>query len=93
MSNTIPVTQSELTRQERLLIWMRRTGKTNVMLAQFAGVSCMAVGRWMKQEALPWHRVQILRDFGIPEELLPTAQGMYGNAPPAAGHSAPVAAS
>lgn len=73
-----PATENQLTRQERLIIWQRRTGNPNVKLARYAGVEAVTAGRWLRADALPWYRVQLLRDFGVPEELLPAAEGMHG---------------
>lgn len=77
MKSLIPVTQSELTRQERLLIWQRRTGRTALELSLFAKVTKITASRWMRADSLPWYRVQVMRDFGIPEELLPESEGEY----------------
>lgn len=78
MQTTIPVTQDQLTRQERLRVWLRRNGKSGAALGKYAHVTTITSCRWLKAESLPWHKVQVLRDFGIPEELLPAAAGMHG---------------
>jgi len=78
MNTLTQITQAELTKQEKLLIWMRRAGKNNANLAKFAKVAPITAGRWLRAESLPWYRVQILHDFGIPEELLPSSIKTHG---------------
>ena len=67
------VTQGDLTRQESLLIWLRRAGITQKRIAVAVGVQSVAVGHWLKAERISsWRRKQLV-DFGIPSELLPPA--------------------
>ena len=68
------ITSTDLTRQERLLIWLRRAGITHVDIAKKVGVSSsMSVARWFNAESIPTRRHRQLVDFGIPAELLPPA--------------------
>lgn len=67
------LTQTDLTRQERLVIWLRRAGITKTQVAQAVGVQCVAVARWFKAESIPSWRHKQLVEFGIPSELLPPA--------------------
>lgn len=74
MQLTTEIPQMNLTRQERLVIWMRRNGLNQAALARFAGVEPNATGRWVRADRLPTWRVNQMREFGIPEELLPRAE-------------------
>lgn len=74
MQLTKPVTQADLTRQERLLIWIRRKGTTQAKIASELGMGKVAVGRLLFSERASSWRVQQLRDYGIPEDLLPRAE-------------------
>lgn len=74
MRSTIPLTQDDLTRQERLAIWLRRKGVSQAAIARTIGVKPMAVKRWFDAERLPSWRVRQLLEFGIPEALLPRAE-------------------
>ncbi|MFV0422278.1 hypothetical protein [Oleidesulfovibrio sp.] len=78
MNISIPVTQAELTRQEKLSLWMRRAGKTNVALAAFAKVAPITTSRWLRSDSLAWYKVQVMIDFGIPQELLPNPIKIHG---------------
>lgn len=64
--NLIPVN-----RQEALLLWMRRTGRTYVSLGSEINVSGNAVSKLLGQETMPTHRHRQLLELGVPEELLP----------------------
>ena len=69
----INLTQSELTRQERLLIWLYREGITKMQIAKAIGVSPIAVTLWFQSERIPkWMHKQLV-DVGIPYELLKEA--------------------
>lgn len=81
------ITLADLTRQERLLIWLRRAGLTNKAIAEAVGVKPAAVTRWFEAETIPPYRHDQLTRFGIPAELLPAP--VYRYAKPAA--VAPVA--
>lgn len=69
----INLTQSDLTRQERLSIWMRRAGITKMQVAEKIGVQPIAVTRWFRAETIPTWRYWQLVEFGIPPDLLPDA--------------------
>lgn len=72
MSSMENITQIDLTRQDRLLIWLRRNGISQTDIARALDVGKVAVSRWMRVETLPVRRHQQLVKFGIPEDLLPT---------------------
>lgn len=74
MQLTKPITREDLTRQERLLIWISRQSKTQAAIANGIGVSKAAIGRLLFSERAPSWRVQQLREYGIPEDLLPRAE-------------------
>lgn len=74
MQLTKPVTREDLTRQERLLIWIRRQRMTQAAIASGIGVGKVAIGRLLFSERAPSWRVQQLREYGIPEDLLPRAE-------------------
>lgn len=74
MQTTLPLTQTDLTRQERLLVWLRRKGITQRAISVAIGVKDMSVNRWLYAERLPSWRVRQLVAFGIPEDLLPRAE-------------------
>lgn len=73
MSSTTPVTYDNLTRQERLLIWLRRANITNAQVADALDVAAIAVTRWFRADSIPPRRHRQLVEFGIPAELLPPA--------------------
>lgn len=76
--STKNITLTELTRQERLLIWLRRAGLTNKAIAQATGVKPAAVTRWLESETIPpWRHAQLV-ELGIPVELLPPAVFRFG---------------
>lgn len=68
------ITETALTRQELLLLWIRRNGLKQVELARHVGVTPITLSRWLRSDRLPSWRVAQLRQAGIPEELLPLAQ-------------------
>lgn len=74
MQSAIPLTQDQLTRQEMLRVWLRRNGKTGGQLGVHAGVTHITACRWLRAESLPTWRVEQMRAFGIPAELLPRAE-------------------
>lgn len=67
------LTQSDLTRQERLMIWLRRAGITKMQIARTLGVQPVAIARWFEAKSIPTWRHNQLVQFGIPAELLPPA--------------------
>lgn len=74
MQSTEFVPHTELTRQERLKLWMWKTSFNQAELARCLGVSKSTVGYWIRAERLPSWRVRQMREFGIPEDLLPFAK-------------------
>lgn len=60
-----------LTRQERLLIWLRRSGLQYREIAERTGVKTAAVSKWFDGDTIPPYRHQQLVDLGIPADLLP----------------------
>lgn len=74
MQSTQLVAHVELTRQERLKLWLWRNNCKQAELARKLGVGKSAVGKWIRAERLPSWRVRMLREVGIPEELLPRAE-------------------
>lgn len=62
---------TELTRQERLLIWLRRAGIQYKDIAEQTGVKTAAVSKWFDGDTIPPYRHQQLVDMGIPADLLP----------------------
>lgn len=88
MQSAINIASTDLTRQERLLIWLRRAGITNVDIARKIGVSSsMSVTRWFNAESIPTRRHRQLVDFGIPAELLPPALDITPGPRPRGGRS------
>lgn len=73
MTMKTAITYEELTRQERLLIWLRRANLNNAQIAEALNVSAIAISRWFRAESIPSWRHRQLVDFGIPAELLPPA--------------------
>lgn len=69
----INLTQSELTRQERLLIWLYREGITKMQIAKAIGVSPIAVTRWFQSERIPTWRHKQLVAVGIPFVSAPSS--------------------
>lgn len=66
-------TLSDLTRQERLDIWMRRGGVTFVRLGEICGVHANCAAKLLRQETLPVRHHAALLAAGVPLELLPEA--------------------
>lgn len=73
MSLTTLITCDNLTRQERLLIWLRRANITNAQIAAALNVGAIAVTRWFRADSIPSWRHRQLVTFGIPADLLPPA--------------------
>ena len=71
METTLNVTLNNLTRQERLLIWMRREGVSTANIAKTLGVQPLSVYRWFNAERISTWRHRQLVECGIPAELLP----------------------
>lgn len=64
----------EPTRQERLHLWFRRSGLSQAAVARHLGISPVSFGRWLRAERLPVRNVAMMRELGMPEELLPLAR-------------------
>ena len=73
MQSALNITLTDLTRQERLSIWLRREGVSVSSIAQRLNVQVMTVSRWLKAERLSSWRHRQLVELGIPAELLPPA--------------------
>jgi len=59
------------TRQEALNIWISREGLSHARIARALGLTQSAVSKMLKRDTAPVHRVEQLREFGIPLHLLP----------------------
>lgn len=71
MSSIKDITQIDFTRQDKLLIWLKRHGRTQADIARALEVGDVSVSRWMKAETIPSKRHEQLVKLGIPAELLP----------------------
>lgn len=61
----------EPTRQEALLIWLRRRGLQQCDIARRLGIGQNTVSRWLNADTIPSWRHRQLLSLGIPEGLLP----------------------
>ena len=52
MTMKTAITYEELTRQERLLIWLRRANLNNAQIAEALNVSAIAISRWFRAESI-----------------------------------------
>ena len=68
------ISHMEPTRQERLHLWFRRCGLSQAAVARRLDISAVAFGRWLRADRLPVRNVAMLREIGVPENLLPLAQ-------------------
>ena len=73
MQSTKNLARIDITRQELLLLWMRRNGLTYSTIAQALEVSASTVRAWFEAETIPSWRHESLVKFGIPVNLLPPA--------------------
>lgn len=64
----------ELTRLERLIIWMRRNKTSFSAIGESLGITRMSAGRLCKAERIPRERHKALARLGIPADLLPPAE-------------------
>lgn len=64
----------DLTRVERLMIWMRRNRLHFSEIGASLGITRMSAGRLCKAERIPRERHLALARLGIPAELLPPAE-------------------
>ena len=69
----VEIPRISLTRQARLLAWIKQEGITQARIAQALETSEQSVSRWMRAESIPSWRHRQLLEFGIPAELLPPA--------------------
>lgn len=76
MQSTEKLSQTPLTRQERLLVWMRRKKLTNADIARRLEVGNATVRAWFEAESIPQWRHDALVALGIPAELLPPGQNI-----------------
>lgn len=61
----------EPTRQEALLIWIRRRGMQQRDIERRLGIGQNTVSRWLAADTIPSWRHRQLVSLGIPAELLP----------------------
>ncbi len=64
----------ELSRLERLIIWMRRNNINFSEIGESLGITRMSAGRLCKAERIPSSRHRELVQLGIPTDLLPPAE-------------------
>ena len=63
--------QLDITRQDKLSIWLKKNGRTQADIARALEVGEVSVSRWMRAASIPEKRHEQLVKFGIPAELLP----------------------
>lgn len=73
MQSTEKLAQMNLTRQELLLIWLRRKGLKYSDIARSLDVSVSTVRAWFEAESIPEWRHNSLVRYGVPVDLLPPA--------------------
>ena len=61
----------EPTRQELLLLWLKRNGIQQGDIAKALHTGKNTVSRWLRADTIPTWRHRQLLDYGIPAELLP----------------------
>ncbi|MBG3875569.1 XRE family transcriptional regulator [Desulfovibrio oxamicus] len=71
MQSGIAPTLTELSRQEKLRLWMDRTGATFLGLSAGVGINPAVLGRQCKQDTMPARNHRALVAQGVPAELLP----------------------
>lgn len=64
----------EFSREERLLIWLRRRGLSYAALAKMLDITRMSALRLCKAKQISSIRHTQLSDLGLPIELLPEVQ-------------------
>ena len=64
----------ELTRLERLIIWLRRNDMNFSRIGELLGITRMSAGRLCKAERIPSEQHRELVQLGIPIDLLPPAE-------------------
>jgi len=92
----IAPTLTELSRQEKLRLWMERAGVTFISLALGVGINPAVLGRQCKQDTMPARNHSALLAQGVPAELLPVPLDQRPGPKPrarcASAHPAPHAA-
>lgn len=73
MKSKSPLTTTELTRQERLELWMKRTGWTYKALGHLLDITGANAGRRLKSDTIPPHHHKIWAQL-VPADLLPKAE-------------------
>lgn len=63
--------QMPLTRQELLILWLKRQGKCQADIARALNVAEISVSRWVRADRISTRRHKQLVEFGIPADLLP----------------------
>ncbi len=71
MELTHDTTETALSRQESLRVWMMRNGISYASIGRKIFVSGPNVGRLLMGETIPPHRHQQFLELGFPSELLP----------------------
>jgi transcriptional regulator with XRE-family HTH domain len=66
--------EEEFSREERLLIWLRRKGLSYAALAKMLGITRMSALRLCKAKQISSIRHMQLSGLGLPLELLPEVQ-------------------
>jgi hypothetical protein len=66
--------EGAFSREERLLIWLRRKGLSYAALGKMLGVTRMSALRMCKAEHISSVRHDQLRHIGLPTELLPEVE-------------------
>lgn len=76
MQFTEQISLTDLSREEKLKIWMGRAGVTYRKLAKHLGVGVSSTIALCRGETMPTRRHSQCVDFGIPAELLPEAKDL-----------------
>lgn len=72
MKSELPVTSIVLTRQEQLVLWMRRNGWTYKALGQLVSMTGANAARRLNSDTIPPHHHEEWSKV-LPVDLLPTA--------------------
>ncbi len=67
----MPITYDQLTRKERMSIWLKRNNMDYASIADAIGEKYSTVAHWFIAETIPLCRHRRLEALGIPAELLP----------------------
>ncbi len=71
---TSKITLTKITRQDKLRIWLLIKKITFQNISNFLGIAVSNARQLCLAETAPPFRVEQLKNFGIPEELLPEAR-------------------